>query len=421
MTPLTPGGSTQQKGSAMTAMAEVSSQLESGRGRLHVSDRFDEMMARLDAIEETVRANGVDNDTNGRLAPSTVAALKSARVFDIGVPVELGGLEFSPRQVIQVIERVTEMDASTGWVVMALQMITGTTAAYLGDEATAELFSGPDYPLMAGHGTKFGQAKRVEGGYRISGRWHFASGSQLADVIHTAAVDDDGEPLIFTLPKSSCTMIDNWDVMGLRATSSHDYTIDDVFVPDAYVYHVATKTPLHGGAIYELGLANMSGIQHGGWALGMGKRLLEEMRALAKVKSQRPGDGTGSDQFYAEYAQAEARMRSARALLMETWADNEATLARGEALSTHQESLTRLSLNNATWTAHEVCMTVYKWAGTAALREGDLQRYFRDMHAGTQHMSSGPGVLQQCGRQLAGLAEGSQWVFFSLAEPRPEQ
>jgi alkylation response protein AidB-like acyl-CoA dehydrogenase len=240
-------------------------------------------------------------------------------------------------------------------------------------------------------------------------------------MIHTAAVDETGRPLIFTLPKSECTMVDNWDVMGLRATSSDDYTIEDVFVPDAYVYEVTTKTPLHGGAIYEVGLANMSGIQHGGWALGMGKRLLEEMRKLAKVKSQRAGDGTTTDQFYAEYAQAEAKMRGARALLMQTWADNEETMDRGEPLSTHQESLTRLSLNHATWSAHDVCMTVYKWAGTTALREGDLQRYFRDMHAGTQHMSSGPGVLQQCGRQLAGLAEGSRWVFFSLEEPATAQ
>jgi alkylation response protein AidB-like acyl-CoA dehydrogenase len=235
-------------------------------------------------------------------------------------------LEFSPRQVIAVIERITEMDAATGWVVMVLQMITGTTA-YLGDEATRELFSGSDYPLMAEQGTKFGQAKKVDGGYRLSGQWHFASGSQLADMIHTAAVAETGRPLIFTLPKSECTMVDNWDVMGLRATSSDDYTVEDVFVPDAYVYEVTTK------------------------------------------------------------------------------------IDRGEPLSTHQESLTRLSLNNAAWTAHDVCMTVYKSAGTTALREGDLQRYFRDMHAGTQHMSSGPGVLQQCGRQLAGLAEGSRWVF----------
>ncbi|AWK70301.1 acyl-CoA dehydrogenase [Rhodococcus oxybenzonivorans] len=405
----------------MTAVAHAPSEHLDRRGRLHVSDRFDEMMARLDSIEETVRANGAQHDIEGRLAPSTIEALKSARVFDIGVPVEVGGLEFSPRQVVAVIERITEMDAATGWVVMVLQMITGTTAAYLGDEATRELFSGSDYPLMAGQGTKFGQARKVEGGYRLSGQWHFASGSQLADMIHTAAVDEMGRPLIFTLPKSECTMVDNWDVMGLRATSSDDYTVEDVFVPDAYVYEVTTKTPLHGGAIYEVGLANMSGIQHGGWALGMGKRLLEEMRKLAKVKSQRAGDGTTTDQFYAEYAQAEAKLRGARAFLMQTWADNEETINRGEPLSTHQESLTRLSLNNATWTAHDVCMTVYKWAGTTALREGDLQRYFRDMHAGTQHMSSGPGVLQQCGRQLAGLAEGSRWVFFSLVESAPTQ
>lgn len=405
----------------MTAVAHAPSEHLNRRGRLHVSDRFDEMMARLDSIEETVRANGAQHDVEGRLAPSTIEALKSARVFDIGVPVEVGGLEFSPRQVVAVIERITEMDAATGWVVMVLQMITGTTAAYLGDEATRELFSGSDYPLMAGQGTKFGQARKVEGGYRLSGQWHFASGSQLAEMIHTAAVDETGRPLIFTLPKSECTMVDNWDVMGLRATSSDDYTVEDVFVPDAYVYEVTTKTPLHGGAIYEVGLANMSGIQHGGWALGMGKRLLAEMRKLAKVKSQRAGDGTTTDQFYAEYAQAEAKLRGARAFLMQTWADNEETINRGEPLSTHQESLTRLSLNNATWTAHDVCMTVYKWAGTTALREGDLQRYFRDMHAGTQHMSSGPGVLQQCGRQLAGLAEGSRWVFFSLVESAPAQ
>lgn len=66
-------------------------------------------------------------------------------------------------------------------------------------------------------------------------------------------------------------------------------------------------------------------------------------------------------------------------------------------------------------------MTVYKWAATAALRHGDLQRFFRDMHAGTQHMTSGPVVLQSCGRMLAGLANNAEWVFFSLAEKAPAE
>lgn len=401
----------------MTAVEDARESLTTPGGRLHVSDKFDEMMARLDEIEPTIRANADDHDRYGRLSPSTVEALKSSRVFDIAIPAELGGLEFSPRQVMRVIARITEMDAATGWSFMALQMITGTTAAYLGEEAMKEHFSGPDYPLVAGQGTKFGQATRVEGGYTLKGRWHFASGSQIADLIHTAAMSDSGEPLMFTLPKSQCTMIDNWDVMGLRATSSDDYTIEDVFVPDAYVYPAATTEPRYGGAIYELGIANMIPIVHGGWAMGMGKRLLEEMRTVAKARAQRPGDAVTTDQFFAEYAQAEASMRAARALMMETWADNEATIDRGEPLSTEQETITRLALNHVTWTAHQVSITVYKWAGTAALREGDLQRYFRDMHAGTQHMTSSPTVLQKAGKILSGSAEGAHWAFYNLVEP----
>ena len=65
---------------------------------------------------------------------------------------------------------------------------------------------------------------------------------------------------------------------------------------------------------------------------------------------------------------------------------------------------------------HAVGQTVYKWAGTTALRRGALQRYFRDLHAGTQHVTSGPVVLQSCGKWLSGLAPDAQWVFLELQE-----
>jgi hypothetical protein len=73
-----------------------------------------------------------------------------------------------------------------------------------------------------------------------------------------------------------------------------------------------------------------------------------------------------------------------------------------------------LMLNNTTWSVHAVGQTAYQWAGTTALRRGDIQRYFRDLHAGTQHVTSGPVVLQHCGRSLAGLAPGGRWVFLDL-------
>ncbi|NKQ51384.1 acyl-CoA dehydrogenase [Amycolatopsis sp. K13G38] len=387
-------------------------------GQLHVSDEFDALMARLDGIAGVLEDNADQGEEIGRLTDEAAKALKETGAFRVGVPRALGGYEFSPRQVIDTIAKITYTDASAGWAFMAVQMVTGTTAAYLGEKAAGVLF--PDvrsghHALIAGQGTKLGKAVTAEGGYRISGHWHFASGIPMCSHIHTAAFcEQTGEALVFTLPVEQATLIDNWDVMGLRATASIDYTVDDVFVPEEFVYPIATMDVRLGGAIYRMGLANMAGICHTGWAFGVGRRMLDEMRALAAKKTGNPGATVDTHQFYAEYAQAEAKLRAARAWAMEVWADNEATLDRGEKLSTEQETVTRLMLNNATWSVHAAGLAAYKWAGTAALRRGALQRFFRDLHAGTQHVTSGPGVLQGCGKWLAGLAPDAHWEFLEL-------
>jgi indole-3-acetate monooxygenase len=400
----------------------MSQTITEAAGRLHVSEEVPALLARIEEITPLLMSQADANEELGRLTDKAVQALHDVGVFRLGIPRELGGYEGSPRQVIEVIEKLSYADASTGWAVMALQMITGTTAAYQGKEATDELFGEGGYHLVAGQGTRLGRAKKADGGYLLSGSWSFASGLPQASHIHTAAlVEETGEPLIFTFPKEQATIVDNWDVMGLKATGSIDYSTQDLFVPEAYTYNVATKENVYGGALYRMGLANMSGINHAGWALGVARRMLDELKMLAQKKSGAPGASVDTDQFAAEYAKAEATLRSARAFVFDVWADNEAALDAGGTLNAEQETLTRLALNNATWSSHEVCMTVYKWAATAALRHGDLQRFFRDMHAGTQHMTSGPVVLQACGKMLSGLARNGEWVFFSLVENDGEQ
>lgn len=384
-------------------------------GQLHISNEVPALLERIDEITPMLMAQAPQNEELGRLTDLAAQSLHDAGVFRLGIPRILGGYEASPRQVIEVIEKLSYADASTGWAAMALQMATGTTAAYQGAEATAELFADGGYHLMAGQGTRLGHAKKVAGGYLLSGSWSFASGLNHASHVHTAAlVEETGEARVFTLPKEQATIVDNWDVMGLKASGSIDYSTKDLFVPDEYTYTITTKSPVHGGALYRTGLANMAGINHAGWALGVGRRMLDEMQVLAQKKTGLPGAVVDSDQFFAEFAEAEARLRSARAFIFEVWADNEDTLDRGESLSTEQETLARLAMHNATWSAHSACMTVYKWAATAALRAGNMQRVFRDMHAGTQHVTAGPALLQACGRALSGLTRDSEWVFFSL-------
>jgi alkylation response protein AidB-like acyl-CoA dehydrogenase len=357
-------------------------------------------------------------EARGALADEVVEALHAAGLWAIWVPRSLGGGELAPIPSLEVIEHLSYADASTGWVVMAAALATGADAAYLGDEAVESLFGGERLLIHAGAGTQPGTAVPADGGFLLSGSWRFASGVKHAQVLHTAGlVTSTGQARICVFGVDQATLIDNWDVLGLRATGSIDYTTDALFVPEAYTYHATTETPLRGGILYTLGIINLGMICHSAWALGVGRRMLDELLKLIEARSGRAGALGDNQAFQGEYAMAEAKLRAARALVYETWQDVQETLERGDALSMHQNTLTRLALQHATWSVEEVSMFVYNAAGTAALRSGVIQRFFRDMHAGTQHMTSGPPVRQACGRQLAGLAPGETWRFVTLVDP----
>jgi alkylation response protein AidB-like acyl-CoA dehydrogenase len=204
--------------------------------------------------------------------------------------------------------------------------------------------------------------------------------------------------------------------MGLRGTGSIDYKIDNVFVPEAYTHFAVTEAPKRGGTLYTIGIIGFAVICHSGWACGIGRRLLDELSTIVRSKTGRSGSMADSDAFQEDYAKAEMTYRSARALVYETWQDAANSLRQGDKLSVRQNTLLRLAMANATWSAQEVAAFVYKTAGTVALRAGTLQRLFRDMHAGTQHITSAPPVIRATGRELAGLASGGRWIFLDLVD-----
>jgi len=299
---------------------------------------------------------------------------------------------------------------------MAASLAIGTGGAYLKDEAVKELFSGTRLPVIAGQGTRPGTAVPTRGGFKLSGSWSFASGIKHGTHIHTLGlIDGTHEARIFVLPVDKAKLIDNWDVLGLRATGSIDYTTDNVFVPEAYTHLATTEEPLRGGNLFKLGIIGFAGMCHSGWACGIGRRVLDELAAVALERAGRGGIAE-SARFHEDFANAEGVYRAARAFVYETWNDMTATLERGAKPSVRQHSLIRLALAHATWSAHEAALFAYKAAGSQALRAGTLQHLFRDMHAGTQHITSAPPVYAAIGRELAGLAKGKKWLFLNLVD-----
>jgi alkylation response protein AidB-like acyl-CoA dehydrogenase len=379
-----------------------------------VNDATTNVLERAKRVGALARDNLERSEELGQLAPPVAEALHSEGLLGMWTPRSLrGGLELDPVTSLEVIETVSYGDPSAGWVLMAASLAIGTGGAYLKDEAVKELFSGPRLPVIAGQGTRPGTAIPTKGGFKLSGSWSFASGIKHGTHIHTLGlIDGTHEARIFVLPVDKAKLVDNWDVLGLRATGSIDYTTDNVFVPEAYTHMATTEEPLRGGSLYTLGIIGFAGMCHSGWACGIGRRVLDE---LAVVAAQRPGLADSAS-FQEQFANAEGVYRAARAFVYETWNDVRATLDRGAKPSVRQHSLIRLALAHATWSAHEAALFAYKAAGSQSLRAGTLQHLFRDMHAGTQHITSAPPVYAAIGRELAGLAKGKKWLFLNLVD-----
>jgi alkylation response protein AidB-like acyl-CoA dehydrogenase len=381
-----------------------------------VMSASEDCVARAKNVAVAADRHADEGDREGRLAQPVVDALHQEQLFGMWVPRTVPrGSELDVLSSVRVIETVSHGDPSAGWVLMAAALAVGTGAAYLERDAVDALFGGDRLPVIAGQGTRPGTAIPAPGGFRLSGSWSFASGIKHATHIHTLGIiQGTNEPRIFVLPVGQATLIDNWDVLGLRATGSIDYRIDDVFVPEAYTHFAVTETPKQGGSLYRIGIIGFAAICHSAWACGIGRRLLDELGAKVRGGIGRSGTQASSETFHEQYAKAEAAYRAARALVYDAWGSVNDALERDEPLTTRQHTMIRLAMAHITWTCKDVVDFVYKSAGTVALRSGTIQRLYRDMNAGTQHITSSPPVFRAAGRELAGLADGKRWVFLDL-------
>jgi indole-3-acetate monooxygenase len=382
-------------------------------------------------LHPLISGEAARGEAKGRLTDETVAALRDNGLLAMWIPRCFGGSETGPVEFLSVVEQVSYSDGSTGWVLMAAQVAMGTAAAYLESGAANELF-GKRMPIIAGQGAPNGRAEVDGKGYRLSGKWSYGSGLFHSEYIHTGAlVYENGAPRmlrggklqdirIFIVPIEQAKLTGNWDVLGLRATGSVDYTIDDVYVPEEMTHLQSANVAVQGGNLYRLRIFGLSTIGHTGFALGIGRRILDELAALARQENRRPQilpQRGGGESFHEQFGLAEAKVRASRAFAYEAWREIEATLDRGEEPGTRDITLARLALNYATSAIAEVCAFAYHYGGGVALRDGVLQRCFRDMHAGTQHATTSTGILRECARELLGIAPGKVWAPRMLVDP----
>ncbi|MBR0912815.1 acyl-CoA dehydrogenase family protein [Bradyrhizobium japonicum] len=390
-----------------------------------------EFHARLDALLPLVESRAAEAEAQGYLTDDVVAALRKAGIYTMLFPKEVGGAELLPYDAMTVIERLAYAHASAGWCVIGNNMEGTTLAIYIEDEGIKKVFArGPDITI-AGNGVPRGFARPVDGGYMIRGNWAYGSGIQHAEWVHSGCFVTDasgkdmvfgpnGQPKIVVThhPRATIKLMGNWDVLGLRATGSFDYTLsegDELFVPTHMTYDFDIGAPRRGGVQGALGLAGYSAWAHSAWAVGVGRRMLDELVKVIVQRQDPFGKSRDSASFKFQFAQAEARFRAARALVHETWKDVSETCAGGESPSLEQMTMIKLSLRHVHDVLSDVATFAHRAARGASLHNTPMQRFYRDIHSGTQHILMADQIVEECGRALLGLpGPGAQWTVFGV-------
>lgn len=362
----------------------------------------------FDALIKIIQARRDEFQQKSHVPRDVIDAMKRAGVFRASTPRCFGGDALPPPAFLRMVERIGTADGSAAWVAAFGSANTYIAALPL-DTQAAIYANGPDqvyggglYPIQ--------QAQRVEGGWKVSGRWRFASGCMGADWLSVGIGSLDpnhpaGRPLAAVLPAAQVKIVENWEVVGMQGTGSHDLVLDGVFVSDDWTF-------VRGGEgevdepLYHYPAVGLQSQVHAAVNLGLARAALDQMLEIGGGGRVTQQGSRLADRAYfrMDLARATAALESARAFFYDAANAVWAEVRQGRQPSTELVARIRLSATHAAHTGADVVQRAYKTAGMSAIFSSHrLQWILRDALVVTQHATLSEATYDSAGAILAGV------------------
>ncbi|HXB17079.1 MAG TPA: acyl-CoA dehydrogenase family protein [Solirubrobacteraceae bacterium] len=361
-------------------------------------------------IAALARELAPETEATRRLPTPLLDRLRASGLMNAGAPLQDGGLELPPGELLRHAATIAAGDASTGWCV-SIAATSSLLAGYLEPEGRDELFADPA-EIAAGIFAPRGTARPVDGGFVVSGRWPYCSGIEHAGVLFAGcfrAVEGEPDaralPITVGMPREELEVLDTWHTLGLRGTGSQDCVASELFVPARRTFSLFDG-PRVDRALYRFPVFGYFALSVAAAAMGNARGAIDDFAELAKVKVGQGSARTLAERSttHAALAEAEASMQAAEALfdraVQEAW-----MAAQDEApVSVALRNGLRIAATNAARTGAAVTGALFDLAGGPAIYDGAaLQRRFRDAHTATAHFQVGPPSRDIQGRVLLDL------------------
>jgi alkylation response protein AidB-like acyl-CoA dehydrogenase len=342
-------------------------------------------------------------------------ALADVGLFQLALPRSLGGAEIDLPTYVQVLEEIGKADASTGWVVNQCA-IFATYAARMPRDIARLIWIETPRSVVANTPLPTAQAIVVPGGYRVTGRQGFSSGCRHAAWLAARAyVFQNGQPRVndgereeryLFVPAAEAEILDTWHVRGMRGSGTHDFAVNDVFVPAERTILQAGAPLLESGPLYQIPRSLLFAVGDAGIALGMARSCLTAFSELAGAKKPRAMQAMLRDQPLVQttVGRAEADLRSGRAFLTEAVQELWTEATSTGTLTQDKRASLRLATTHAIRLAVQVIDAVYHAAGVTVIYERNLiQRHFQDIHVISQHLQGRLAHYELVGKYALGL------------------
>jgi alkylation response protein AidB-like acyl-CoA dehydrogenase len=372
------------------------------------------LVRRAESLAATFAARSTEIEMGRQLPADVSKQMGAAGFYRMFVAERVGGLEVPPAVAARVYEALARGDAACGWVTF-IGATSGLALSRITDAVVREVLATPE-TLISGVFAASGNAVKVDGGFRVNGRWQWGSGSPNADWIGGGCTLTDNGKLLTSssgIPRnhmvlfraSEVRLLDTWHVSGLRGTGSTDFEVTDLFVPDARVSGYLVKE-VPDIALFRF--PQFALLTHGvsAVALGIARASIDALIDLATKKKRYGASATLATSPHAqmEVALAEARLRAARAFFYETIDHAWSLACPGGPMPIEARRDMRLAATHAMRASLEVVNAMYTLAGGSAVYESSpLQRHLRDVHVASQHITVGSGTLEIVGQLLLGV------------------
>ena len=373
------------------------------------------LLARTRALAPLILSVRDEIEAQRRLPISLVRAMAEAGLFHLMTPRAFGGLEADPLTFLSVVEELGRADGSCAWLLITNN--GGVCTASVEESVGRAIYAADPMVVIGGTMVPSGRAVAVAGGYRVNGRWAFASGIEHCGWLAAGCVtmdgdqprqDTQGQPELraVLVPRAELAILDTWSVGGLRGTGSHDVVMQDVFVPAERSYAVADP-PRRDELLYAIPYRSLGASGFAAATLGIARGAIDELLRLAATQVPTRSKTLLRERSMTQVslARAEALVRAARAFLFEAMGDAWRTVLEGGAPSEEQLALIRLAATHASGSAAQAVDLIYAVAGgTALYTRNPLERAFRDVHAANLHFTIQPVIYETVGRAMLGLS-----------------